>query len=628
MKSCINLRYPLEWLSFNRVANSKEIWWTIGIAAALGALYGAFVNPLWSEAVEFAETWAGVVPYEHSPWGTIMLADPSLQITIPALLLLMGVKVWPLSMACTAFFCALSFSAIAASCFAYTRNSLLSIALPLLLLTFDFTNAHGYPVKYPVLWFQFGQTGMYLAVLALSLIACGWPFAAGVAGGLLAGVHTVWLPCFILGSFGMTFWLQPQLLKRLFFGCILGALLAIGLLQYGNSLMPHHQAYQPPFIPQTTPHPVSSESAKPDISVKPAIPANAAKSEAPRQEKVRGTFNAHNVLFADSRSPVKAALEFFMPEVVFLLLILALRYTERTYTFTSDRFHYAHRLIAAAAIPVIATALFKIYEEMDPYYTLIGLINKQLPSLVLRAIINRWLNLTNVLIPVMGIALMATQAYGRKSWPSIGAFAAFAAFEALGRKPNWYIGAFLIAAMIGHYLKGRKEQKIPVLMQVPAYVIPAIIVCFIALKSSMLTYEAVSEKHYAGSDAADALVSVTKKDPGTLIVSSSVISIRNFSPQLRTGRATIVPGTLDVYDKDTARTISIYCYNDPYIPLGKFYDSVKPCFENRPAHEWNIIARETHATGLITPDDWKLTITPVISSGGFAYYRFPVSEHN
>src|SRR5579862_8837556 len=108
--------------NWNRATTHSDFLWAIGISAFMGALYGIFVSPLWSEAVEFGQAWAGLVPYDCSPWGVTLFAMPSLQITVPALLLHAGFQIWTLCLATTAFFCSLAFAAVAGAGFAFSRS--------------------------------------------------------------------------------------------------------------------------------------------------------------------------------------------------------------------------------------------------------------------------------------------------------------------------------------------------------------------------------------------------------------------------------------------------------------------------------------------------------------------------
>jgi hypothetical protein len=128
---------------------------------------------------------------------------------------------------------------------------------------------------------------------------------------------------------------------------------------------------------------------------------------------------------------------------------------------------------------------------------------------------------------------------------------------------------------------------------------------------------------FSPSDVYEELVTEAKKDVGPIIVSPGVQGV--FYPQLRTGRPMIVPSSLDVFDKPKNSVIPVFCITDSSPPFPKSWDNVQPCFENRSVSEWNIIAKETTASGFMTPDTWKLKIKPVITRGGLAYYRISKS---
>lgn len=634
--------------SLDRKSKNTDIWWVIGIAVLLGALYGVFVHAVWaSEAVEFGQALAGLVDYEKSSWGTIMFADPSLQITVPALLLLAGVHFWPLSVVATGFFAATSFSAVAAASFAFNRNIGLSIATPLLLLSYGFVNSHGYTVLYPVTTSQFGQTGLYLAVLGLSLLACGWPVAAGLVGGMLGGAHAVWCACFVVSAFPITAWLQPESLKRLLASFALALLAALALLHYGNLLMPPKPQYQAPAIPQGTAEPLPKVET---ITSAPVNHEDQIKDVLPKQ-RIRAA--SHNVLFADAPTPLWAAGTFFLPSIIFILLCFSFYFVDRTAISSNhESFLYAKRLMAIVAVPVGLIFLFKIVEEIDPHFYSLSLLNKKLPDLVLRAIFNRWLNLTTVLIPIMTISLLAI--FVRDKLSRIGAIGFVALLGYATVRPYWAIVpmqeannvwllpnafAFPITVaeipllvktifLLGIFYclmveskKGKNQVGRPGHSQ-SRILMMALMACVI-FKLVQLTHTAYVNafvKHrFSSADVYEELAAKAKMDRGPIIISSGVLGV--FYPQLRTGRPMIVPSILDVYDEASHTLVHVFCNADPMLPLPKFYDKIKPCFENRSAWEWGVIERETSATGIITPDSWQLNIKPTISGGGLAYYR-------
>lgn len=642
-----------DWLSLTRKSAEVDIWRVVGIAAIMGAVYGIFVHPVWaSEAVEFGQALAGIVDYQKSPWGSMMFADPSLQITVPALLLLAGVQFWTLSVVATAFFCALSFSAVAAASFAFNRNIAVSLLSPLLLLSYTFVNSHGYTVLYPVAASQFGQTGLYITVLGLSLLACGWPVAAGILGGILSGAHAVWCLCFVVSAVPATVWLQREALKRLLVSFVVAAAAALASLFWGNSLMPPKIPYQAPSLP-----PSSVSAPQASKSVNPVIQKDDKADGIASGTRIRAA--SHNVLFADAPTPPWAAATFFLPSMLFIMLGCCFYFAGRTTAGVNDGgYVYARRLVGIVAVPVGLIFLFKVVEELDPHFTVLGVIHPKLPALALRAIFNRWLNLTTVLIPLMTISVLAILSRDRASkvgtlglitllvyatlrshWALVPAQEANnvwllpAAFDEPFTAASLKVLAktiFVVGVFCGLLLVARKANggAAPGTRQIHFIVTAAIIGCG-GFKLAQLTYAGginVFVNHrLSTSDAYDPIVNAATQDKGPMFVAPDVLG-GAFYPQLRTGRPMIVPSIMDVYDEVSQKRIHVFCNEDPMLPLPKFYDNVKACFEGRTEREWEVIGRETSATGLLTPDSWQLSVKPVITGGGVAYYRITASK--
>ena len=184
--------------AMNDATRLDGIWRAIGFGALLGALYGFFVVPFWSETVHFGLASAGMIDCVGNRFCEVIFADPSLQITLPAILLKLGIGIWPLSVFFCTLFAALGFAAVTAATFALTRHTLFSLAVACFLLSYQFGNPYGYPAVFPSSTSQFGQTGQYFCLLGLVFAACGRVRTAGIIGGLLAGVHAVWCVGFLL----------------------------------------------------------------------------------------------------------------------------------------------------------------------------------------------------------------------------------------------------------------------------------------------------------------------------------------------------------------------------------------------------------------------------------------------
>lgn len=636
IKRCNGFLLNPNIFSLNRVGTNREFGWLMGIAALLGILYGVFVSPFWSEPVDFAQVWAGLIDYNKSPWGGPIFDVPSLQITIPALLLLIGFPVWPLCLAATGFFCALSFSAVTAASFAFTRNSALSLIFSLMLLSYIFSYSHGYPVGYPVGYWQFGQTGQYFALLGLSLLACGWPIAAGIVGGLLGGVHFVWCVGFVIAAFPIAAWLQSKIFKPFVFSFTTTLFFSMILMHYGNSVMParEHYKYIFPSIPvsavtnaKIVSDKESLQSVKKTTKIDIDIKRN--KQLNPFQNKV---WRGHNVIFSDAALALNAAFAFFLPEIIFVLLCLSFYCVQRTsMTADSDKFIYARRLLAMVVIPLVAAGLFQFLEQMDPSFHVLSLLNQQLPGLAQRAIINRWLNLSLLLIPIMTFSLLIILIRDKRSWMAV--IGLIMIFKFIRDNSYWFfipqlqsnnllaVELFSVASIFYCLIALKK----PIFNSALVKNSQMLIVIFVGLfffngKMSQLIHSAIDNRKFTGSDSADSLVATAKGHSGPILLSPGVVGNGGFNPQLRTNRPIIVPGNINVYDQATKTIIEVFCsWNQP--TFEEFYAKVQPCFESRSSRQWAVISKEMQATGLITPDTWKLKIVPTITGGGFSYYH-------
>lgn len=605
----------------NQVSKGSDLSWVLSIAALLGILYGIFVNPMWSEPVDFAQVWAGIIEYNKSPLGEAIFDVPSLQIYIPALLLLAHVPVWPLCLGITSFFCAISFSAIAAASFALSRNVIISISLVVVLLFYRFYNSHGYPIAYPIGYFQFGQTGQYFALLAFSLLACGRPRTAGVIGGLLSGIHTVWFVCFLVGSFPVTALTQRKALKPLSISLIITFFISIGVMYYAQSLMPAraHYQYTPPVIPASVLESPINEEDKDKI-----IPNNEIRQKrAPEKKKV---WRGHAVVFSDASSLFQAITSFFLPELIFAFLCIPILFS-RGFRF---KLLYARRLLCMIIIPILAATIYQLIGQNDPSYSVLGLIHPKLPALAVRAIFNRWFNLTSLLIPIMIFSLLFILYRDKKSGIALMGVCLLYTYLTL-RSSFCFIpmnqsynllalGAVIFFVVMCFYSTRIKTIGNELTFKRGCLMFTALCTVFFTIRVAQLTHSVFVLHKFKGSDAVDLLVAKAREISGPIIVSSGVVSVDNFNPQLRTQRPIIVPTNLDVYDKYSKTIIHVFCPNNNPT-FEDFYAHIQSCFENRPAWQWGIIRQETQATSVITPSAWKLKIKPTISGGGFSYYN-------
>ena len=628
---CCNRRW-LSYFSLSRQAQPRDFWWAVLISSILGALYGSFAAPVWAEAVSFAQAWSGQVDYRHSPWGNTMFGDPSLQIVIPSLMLKYGMDLWHASQIVCAFFCAVSFAAITACCFLFTRHAVASVAFAILLIPYHFIDSHGYPVMYPMSLSQFGQTGQYFCVLAMAALAMGYPRAAGVIGGILAAIHAVWCACFVLAGLPVVILWYRGMLWRLVSFFVICAAAALALQYYGAHSLPAHVLYEGPQVPADAAvkeknNLDTAAKRKEDTAVK-----ESARTETPGPaKKTRGTFTGHNTLFSDAPSLWKAVFKFFSPTV--LLLVLSL-FTWRLFLrqpLPASESHVTDikRFAAMIAIPLLTVTCFKVVEEMDPQFQWLAMVHEKLPDLVLRAIVNRLMNLSTLMIPIVFITMLFLLIRDRCS---IVALVTLGMIVMCGWLASWSVMPFnialkhkiinaaftlaLVLSVLGierRYLENMRFVKwVPCIFSIA-------MLAFVVFAPVRYAYHSIKYHTYSSHNDQDEIFTFMQNDPGMLIIGSD----QSYDVQIRTRRPIFLPTMVDVYDKTNRKVVHTYCYTDPFLPFAQFYANIKPCFEERSPHEWAVVGRELVATGLLVPDSWKLKIKPTASSGGFNYYHLP-----
>ncbi len=544
---------------------------TICAAALIGFLYGALVDPLWSEAVEFGQVWAGTVKYDPcNTWYPAVLFSPSLQITLPGLLLSAGLDPWYLSMLFTGLFCATAFAAVSAATFCFSSSAALALCAPFVPLASAYAaralgvpkaislarvllDRHAYPVDFPVGYWQFGQTGLYLALLSMALIAAGRYRSGAFFGGLLTGVHLVWAVAFVLAAVPAVqrmSWRSTRIFMANFSAAVI---LVLGLVGLSHWVFP----------PRVDTLCTSTQMASPTLN-------SAANPSSKEGGPLRSPFFVHNPLFADTTWPLAAAVKFFLPDV--LLVLAAVAWMTVAYRRGADR-DWGLTLLVMAAVPIGAAALFKLVEELDPTFYVLAWLDPRLPSLVLRLIVTRWLNLSSVLLPIVALSTLFILTQGYRLWWTAGLAALF------------------------------------------------------AVSVLVFTAGALAQHRFLGRDEFSPLAAVAREDTGQLIISPGVVGTKGFNPQLRTGRAIIVSTsyvpTMSVVSDDRHTKIAVFCYPDYSRSIYEFFDKVRPCFEGRSEDEWRLVAQKLPATGLITPSDWRVSLPLAATAGGFNYYRLP-----
>ena len=134
-----------------------------------GTIYGGFVYGFPQESVTFAKTFLGAYNYNKSNLWYLGVLDspPTFQIYFPYVLLKIGIGENLLNFFIGSLTCSLSFLSLFLITKLITNSNKLSLLPPLVFLFHRFIDTHWYGIYYPVNFFYFGQMGMYLAISSL-----------------------------------------------------------------------------------------------------------------------------------------------------------------------------------------------------------------------------------------------------------------------------------------------------------------------------------------------------------------------------------------------------------------------------------------------------------------------------
>lgn len=131
-----------------------------------GTIYGGFIYGFPQESVTFAKTFLGDYNYNKSNlWYLgVLNSPPTFQIYFPYVLLKIGIGENLVNFFIGSLSCSLSFLSLFLITKIITSSNKLSLLPPLFFLFHRFIDTHWYGIYYPVNFFYFGQMGMYLAI--------------------------------------------------------------------------------------------------------------------------------------------------------------------------------------------------------------------------------------------------------------------------------------------------------------------------------------------------------------------------------------------------------------------------------------------------------------------------------
>jgi hypothetical protein len=402
-------------------SSPRSASWTaarvLALSAAAGFLVGAFVQPTWTDNVESAQVLAGVVVYpQRTPMYDYHTSVYSLTIQTAALLLWLGVPEWPLSVLCSGLQGALSFAAIALFAFAVSGRASIALVLPLLLLRLHGWSAaettylgmlhgHRYPNHFPNDMAIYGMIGLFSVLLIFALLAVGRVKSGAFLLGLMPGLH-----------------------PGLALPALLGAAAAF-VFAGGERKVWWRSGWRAGAVGLT----VSAVGALIQV----IFFWHAAESASP--ERVHAVMEAFLRSWDDHNFPVRGGerLAFFESEIYTAALGFVALTLGRSYLSRATRAVIAGLLVVCAA-SVVYTLLFSWRPELVPW---------RVQSLL----VMRWLNLSSLAFPMLGLGLLGRLALERRNSAAAAVLVLLTGLMAMGFTRSLTSASVPWAEQVGPY---------------------------------------------------------------------------------------------------------------------------------------------------------------------------------
>ncbi|MSP97726.1 MAG: hypothetical protein EXR29_10985 [Betaproteobacteria bacterium] len=616
------------------------VWQTWIVSGVLGFLYGALASPIWIETVEFGQVIAGLVAYPlNNAWYYEVTSSPTLLTFIPAILLKLGIPEWPLCVAFTGVLASLAFSAVALTSLIFCESALFACLVPLFLLNYGFANIHYYPVVFPISLFCFGQFGCFLALLILSLFCLGKTRVATFLLGLMPALHASWAIAGWIGGAALI-WNERRNLDtgahfRLF---LTGFALVLAALWAQNAIFP----------PQGADAGTTYDRAVQLSEMKAVRDVWAQRNE-------DGNPSSHNLLIKEAPNPGREFLRYFSSEL-YVLFFAALAWVWFRPYWLGPR----QRLFVGVWAISLAAIGIRALDESDRHMTILASIYDYLPYFTQRLIVSRWLNLDLILIPVLVLSVLGYLAIRKHSLFAVLVLL-FGSYV-IPRKSSWsfvpvsvdagtlrdtiqLVPLLLLACLL--VARNQKLQSLAIEARLkierhapemvrrvkglpPHLVIGLLFVAAFVFANRASVGDIVEKKAVLGHDRYDALADAARRTSGVLLLAPGLKGVNGFNPQLRTGRAVMVPGPIVIKgpNADLAKSRQanqqIYCL-DPFDAKAPFYftQRLKDCFESRDVAGWQMLRMQHQTTSVLAPDSWKLKLPLEISAAGLSLYNIP-----
>jgi hypothetical protein len=628
----------------------KDIRPTVGklvlLSGMLGFLWGILVSPVWNEMVESGLALSGQVD-AYIPY---FVSDFSIQITLPAILFKLGATPGFMALFTSGVCASIAFAAVSALVLLFSDSFACSILAPVFLCKFPFYNFHYYPVKFPIYNYIFGQFGFYAAVLVIALLALGKKRSVFLLSGLMVGIHLPWaLGVYLFAVIYFTVnrcW--PSVQSRLWIFFVSGLVISILLGAY------HQLILKPEFLERQGFH-YNALSASMNAFLNIEEVVSEMESVAVEQEntnqnnvsefgideifidrKLRFDSNrgSHNLLFSDSPQPWLEAMKFFFIDILLFSSLLYL--VKRPQPGLADH----GRLLAFARALFyfqLLGVVYKLLDEIDPQWLMLGFIHGNLPGLLLRVIPNRWMNIDLILFPIIFFVIIFGYLEERKNIPALTALLVLAFMPWLPETDGHNYGFSELLDLLKFQLVG---FTLAFLITTALVLVPALqkwqlfdgnARLFRFLEYGVFFFSLISIVLYAADTynngdylrrKDESIVQMTRGREGILLPALGVQGYGNFNIFAQLNRPYYLPDTVLLpIPGNTSARLDVFCENGAGNTFSARRAWQAECWANRDKTTWHYIADQLYVSQVITRSDVYLKLPLLAASRDFHVYE-------
>lgn len=456
----------------------------------------------------------------------------------------------------------------------FDEDSQVKFFMPFLFLLIKLIDSHGYKIVYPNNFWVYGQFGMYLSLLSLSLYLLKFKKSFFVAFLLNALIHPVW---FIGTTFLIlldTFKNNKKEIKNIIYSlsiCIFSVLIIKLLYEY--YFFDYRANYE---------FNLNTKGKIKNISL-----------------------DGHNTLLKANNLIDTAinTLKFFYSEIILIFLFFI--------SINNSKIKNVRLIISIFLLPFVILKFYEIYDN-----NLIIFQNLNLVNFYLRAIPERFFNITTIISHLILFYLILEKLFQRNfGLIYITTISIIIIFEitlgnGLNNQKKIYTYLVIIIFLISYILNKNNGEKIKIIHVNK----DTIVSVFLVILSVVSIFHIIKYQRLNYESKEDEIVEFLNKNyKNEIIIAGSYVFSDEFNPIIEFKKEVIIPSK-EIKFKNR----NLYCDNNG--KWNDWYNNIKNCFEKYERNEWLEINKHLNVKYILVSNKWRIKDLNFIKGKKFNLY--------